>query len=158
MISSCYLPCFAVNCTDGFCVLKNIYSKSITTRMGGQYGNMARYCTLVYRLRKIPTHSCNTSPYCPPIWAKIYLIARNAPIDRRTRYWGYLWGQSLPGTALNFVSCYFQVRVWSTYLKEVALDNYWKASISKLFEFELMWLSHIYAGRQINTYSWQVHY
>jgi len=33
-----------------------------------------------------------------------------------------------------------------------------KGSVNKTSEFELVRLSHVYAGRQIDTYSWQVHY
>ena len=44
------------------------------------------------------------------------------------------------------VSLYFQVRVWSTYLKEAALDNYWKVSVSRSSELELVRLSHIFCG------------
>ena len=57
-----------------------------------------------------------------------------------------LWTRSLPGTALDHVSCYFQVRVWSTNSKEGTLRNYWKASASKSSQFELVRLLHVYAG------------
>jgi len=54
--------------------------------------------------------------------------------------------------ALDYVSCYIQVRVWSTNMKRVTLDNCWKISIGKSSKLELVQSLHVYAGWQIDTY------